>query len=109
MKKFEAYENAVEVARLVRPLVEKIGRHDAKLVDQGRRAAQSIGLNVKEGNRRTGKDRTYAFKVALGSTDEVSGVLDQGEVWGYLTEADTRAARPVIDRECRLLRGLTKQ
>ena len=46
---------------------------------------------------------------ALGSTDEVGAVLDQALVWGYVTEKDLTEARPVIDREARLLRGLTKK
>ena len=103
---FDAYDNAVEISRAMRDLVKAIKAHDADLADQAKRATQSIGLNVAEGRRRAGKDRLYAFRVALASTSEVRGALDQAEAWGYLEAERTETARGLVDREERMLSRL---
>ena len=77
---FHVYEVAKELARACRPLIERIERRDRSLADQARRAAQSVMLNVREGNRRAGRDRLHSFRIAAGSADEVVGALDVAEV-----------------------------
>ena len=62
---FHVYEVAKELARAVRPLMERIERKDRSLADQVRRAAQSVMLNVREGNRRVGRDRAHGFRNRL--------------------------------------------
>ena len=104
---FVAYEVSLEIIRRLRPLLATIGKHDRDLEKQGRRAASSIALNLKEGNRRTGKDRAYHFTVAAGSADEVVGVLEISEAWEYLSEAATRPVLALLDRQLALTWGLT--
>ncbi len=103
---FDAYDNAVEISRAMREVVKAIKPHDPDLADQAKRATQSIGLNVAEGRRKAGKDRLHAFRVALGSTSEVRGALDQAEAWGYLEADRMETARALVDREERMLARL---
>ena len=100
---FDAYDVAVEIAREMRPIVEKLRRFDKDLADQTRSACQSIGLNVAEGDRRTGGDRNHLFKVALGSTGETQAALHQAEAWGYVREEETTKALELLDREKAML------
>ncbi len=100
---FDAYDVAVEIAGEIRPIVEKVRRFDKDLAEQTRRACQSIGLNVAEGDRRTGGDRTHLFKVALGSTGETLAALHQAEAWGYVREEETTKALELLDREKAML------
>ena len=106
-RRFEAYEIALEIIRELRGVLATIKKHDRDLEKQGRRAATSIALNLKEGNRRQGKDRTYHFTVAAGSADEVLGVLDVSEAFGYVQSAAVGSLRELLDRELAMAWRLT--
>ncbi len=106
-QKFEAYEIALEIIRELRGVLVTIKRHDRDLEKQCRRAAASIALNLKEGNRRQGKDRTYHFTVAAGSADEVVGVLDVSQAFGYVQGAAVQTLRELLDRELAMAWRLT--
>jgi four helix bundle protein len=100
---FHVYEVAKELARAARPLIERIERRDRPLADQARRAIQSVLLNVREGNRRVGRDRQHGFRIAAGSADELVGALDVAEVMGYLAPADIAAPLTLADRVLAML------
>ena len=103
---FHVYEVARELARSVRPLMERIERRDRGLADQVRRAAQSVMLNVREANRRVGRDRAHGFRIAAGSADEIIGALDVAEVMGYLEVGDLAAPLGLADRVLAMLHRL---
>ena len=100
---FHVYEVAKELARASRPLIERIARFDRSLADQARRAATSTLVNIREGNRRAGRDRAHLFRVAAGSADELVGALDVAEVMGYLSPADLVAPLALADRVLAML------
>ena len=66
-----------------------------------------MALNLKEGSRRHGGDKTHAFRVAAGSADEVLGALEVAVAWGYLGESTTERARALLDRLGAMLYRLT--
>ena len=100
----EAHVVAQQIIAALAPLMPVLTRHDKDLAGQLRRAANSILLNVGEGQRRRGGDRTYHFTVASGSADESRSVLDAAKAWRI--PLDDREARALIDRELGLLYGL---
>jgi four helix bundle protein len=100
---FHVYEVARELARASRPLIERIERRDRGLADQARRAAQSAMLNIREGNRRAGRDRLHSFRIAAGSADELVGALEVAEVMGYVAAADIAAPLALADRVLAML------
>jgi four helix bundle protein len=100
---FHVYEVAKELARAVRTLIERIARHDRSLADQMRRAMSSVILNVREGNRRAGRDRLHSFRIAAGSADEIVGALDVAEVMGYLAVGDLADPLALADRVLAML------
>ena len=100
---FHVYEVAKELARACRPLIERIARSDRSLADQARRASASAMLNIREGNRRTGRDRAQLFRIAAGSADELVGALEVAEVMGYLSLADIAAPLALADRVLAML------
>src|SRR5687768_1653522 len=85
---FHVYEVALELARVVAPVIEKVGRRDRALADQMRRAVTSVPLNIREGSRRVGRDRLHSYRIAAGSADEVVGALEVAEALGYLARRD---------------------
>jgi len=63
--------------------------------------------NVAEGSKRNGRDPKRFYTMASGSAAEVRAVLDLATAWGW--PIDDRAASALIDREQRLLWGLTRR
>ena len=72
---FEAFEVALALIRSLRPVLSKLRQHDKKLADQIENAANSVGLNLCEGRRRTGRDKLHFWRLAGSSADEVRGGL----------------------------------
>ena len=102
-----AYTVALDLVRALRPVVGELRKYSADAADQVERAASSVVLNIAEGNRRSGRDPQRFFAMAHGSAGEVLGALDLADAWGWKIESE--AARGLLDRELRLLRGLTRR
>jgi four helix bundle protein len=72
---FDAHDRSLDLLRALVPLLAQLAVLDGELASQCRRAAQSVALNVAEASRRTLRDRRNRFRIALGSTSEVSSCL----------------------------------
>ncbi len=73
------HETILELIRDVAPIAEAIGRHDADLARQLRRAMSSVPLNVSEGAAQRGARRNSHYSIALGSAREsVVGSANRG-------------------------------
>ena len=101
-----AYTVALDLIRALRPVVIELRKYSADAADQIERAANSVVLNIAEGDRRSGRDPKRFFAIAHGSAGEIRGVLDLAEAWGWIV-ADS-SARALLDREIGLLWGLTR-
>ena len=64
---FVAYDLSIDLIAVLRPVVARLGTHDAELAMQLRTAATSVALDLAEGRRRIGKDRPHLWRVAAGS------------------------------------------
>jgi len=106
--RFFAHELSLDIIRRLRPLVRILRHQNADLTRQIVKAASSASLNIPEGNRREGKDRTYHFRVAAGSTDEARGVLLTSMAWGYLDETKTAVVLDKMDHLLAILWKLTR-
>jgi len=85
-QRLKCYEYALDVTRMVPTLVKSWPKGTGYLVDQLKRAASSIVLNIAEGNYRQGaKDRARFFGIARGSAGEVSSILDIASAYGYIS------------------------
>jgi four helix bundle protein len=73
-ERLDCYVLACEIARWTRTLPTP--RNDADLLDQLRRAAASVALNIAEGSGRGGKDRAQHFRIAVGSACECTAILE---------------------------------
>jgi four helix bundle protein len=103
-----AYGVAVDALRALRPLLVAIARSDGSLADQLRRAAPAIVLNLAEGSRRRGRDRTFHYRVAAGSADEAKACLDVAEALGYVDADEVAVARGRLDAVLGMLWPLTR-
>jgi four helix bundle protein len=102
-----AYTVALDLIRALRPVVAQLRQYSPDAADQIERAASSIVLNIAEGDRRNGRDPKRFFAIAHGSAGEIRGALDLAEAWGW--QIDCELARALLDRELRLLWGLTRR
>jgi four helix bundle protein len=91
----------------MREVLPRIRKHDPDLFKQARRAMTSVPLNLKEGNRRLGRDRVHHFSIAAGSADELVSVLEVSEAAGYLGRDVVEPVLGLLDRELGMLWGLT--
>lgn len=87
-KKLNVWNEALSLCELIYDFTSQ--RHLSKdfgFKDQIRRACVSIASNISEGDeRRTQKESTYFFYVAIGSTAEVITQLNIARRIGYLDE-----------------------
>ncbi len=103
---FIALQVSLEVIRGLRPVVERLGRHDKDLADQVKRAASSAALNTAEGGKRAGKDAAHFFRIAAGSCAEVRAALGVADGWGHLDGLALAEVGSLLDRQAALLHRL---
>ena len=95
---FQVLEVSLEMAKSVRPVVERIEERSAPLADQLRRAVESVALNFGESRWRRGKDRSNRFTYAAGSAEEARAALRLAVAWGYVSDAEVREADALLGR-----------
>ena len=94
----EALDLSLRVVRSLRQPLARIRSRDRKLHDQIRDAASSSPLNLAEGCRRVGKDRTHLWRIAAGSADEVRTALRVAQAWDYLERRELEQSFELLDR-----------
>ncbi|MCP4899368.1 MAG: four helix bundle protein [bacterium] len=72
---FIAHSTALEAATIVVNLVRRLPSRLNSIADQIIRSANSVHVNLAEGNGRAGKDRIYHFRIAYASAKEVDSHL----------------------------------
>jgi four helix bundle protein len=70
------YADAIEVIRLLEPVLREVKSRNANLADQCDRAATSVALNLSEGAGQRGGNRRQRYLTALGEAREVWGACD---------------------------------
>ncbi len=105
---FHALSVSHSVIASLRPIVMALRKRSPKLADQIERAATGITLNIAEAAERAGKDQLYLYRSAAASCREVRAALRVAIDWGYVDEAQIAAAEALLDRQSRLLYGLTR-
>jgi four helix bundle protein len=76
-QKLDVYRRAVEFLALTAEVSAEVPRGNAALLDQLRRAASSIPLNIAEAAGRTGQaDAARTYAIARGSAMECAAALD---------------------------------
>ena len=108
MNDFQAFEIAIQMVASLKEPLAVIAQRDAELASQLRRAATSVPLNLAEGRRRVGKDRLHLFRIASGSSDEVTACLRVAAAFGYLPEASVAEALGFADRVRGIVWSLTR-
>jgi four helix bundle protein len=106
--RFQVLEFAIELASILRQPADVIRRRDPELHRQLRGAANSIGLNIAEGASRSGRDRSYHFRIAAGSAREARTALRLAAAWNDLPPEAIEPALGLIDRILAMLWPMTR-
>jgi four helix bundle protein len=94
-QKLDVYKCSIEYLSTVRAIYTSLGRGNADLADQLRRASQSIVQNIAEGAGRASRaDKAKHFTIARGSAMECAAHLDviriealmEGHQYEHVTE-----------------------
>jgi four helix bundle protein len=76
-QRLDVYQRAIEFLALAVDICRDVSRGNAAILDQLRRAALSIPLNIAEAAGRTGAaDAARTYAIARGSAMECAAVLD---------------------------------
>jgi four helix bundle protein len=70
------YGDAIEVIRVLEPVLREVKSRNANLADQCDRAATSVALNLAEGSGQRAGNRRQRYLTALGEAREVWGACD---------------------------------
>lgn len=101
------YDLALQMLRGIKPLIDKVARHDRGLADQLQRSAQSSFLHIAEAQSARGRNEVARFTNALCESREARAAMAVALAWGYLTEREAQPADQSLDRMAALLWGLT--
>ena len=102
-----AHSVAIEAIRALRPILTAIARHDRGLASQMREAANSMVLNLGEGQRSDPGTARARFHNAAGSTRETRSALELACAWGYVEPASVAQADELLDRVAAMAHRLT--
>ena len=104
---FHALDVALELIRRLRPIIDKIRRHDRNEAEQLQEASRSIARNLSEGRRRLKGDRRNLWSYAAGSTEEAQTTVRMAHASGWIDDDDWESVRELFDRELAMTWRLT--
>jgi four helix bundle protein len=107
-QRLDVYRAATEFLGLTAKLVTKIPKGHSGLVDQLRRAALSVPLNIAEGSGKFSKDAQRFYAIARGSALECAAILDALQAMAVLDEDALTKARDLLERVVSMLTGLIR-
>lgn len=106
----KAYQHAMRVAALSRPLIKRLPAAEHDLADQWRRASNSIALNLAEGVTRKGSKEFRRFAdIARGSLHEVEAIIDLVQHLGLFQSEDLAELIAARDECARTVYGLLRK
>jgi four helix bundle protein len=108
-QKLDVYKCAIEFLALVMEITQDIPRGHAAVVDQLKRAALSVPLNIGEAAGRTGPaDAARTYAIARGSAMECAAIIDASKILGILDEDAYRRGCDLLKREVEMLTKLCR-
>jgi len=108
-EKLHVYQASIEFLVLTEQTIEHLQRGNSPLIDQLRRAAMSVPLNIAEGyGKRRPADRGRFYDIARGSAHECGAVLDVLQARSLIGDASYRENKALLHRIVSMLVKLVR-
>ena len=108
-EKLEVYKKALNFANSIYNMTSKFPKEERfVLVDQFRRAAISISLNIAEGQGCSNQEFKRYLKIARGSVKECVALISLSELRKYLLASEALELRNDCTELSKMLSGLIK-
>ena len=107
-QRLDVYRASTEFLGLTVRLVTRIPKGYGDLVDQLRRAALSVPLNIAEGSGKFSRDAVRFYTIARGSALECAAILDALQAMAVFDEVALIQARELLERVVSMLTGLIR-
>ena len=104
-EKLDVYQRSIEFLAAALRIAETLPRGQAALVDQFRRAAMSIPLNIAEGSGRSpgSPDRARFRGIVRGSAMECGAILDVVRLLDTASPTESNQAKALLVRVVEML------
>jgi four helix bundle protein len=103
-EKLDVYQSAIEHLAFVVRCLPKIPRGHAGLVDQWRRAAMSVPLNIAEGvGKPSDADRANRYAIARGEAMECGAIIDVVRLLRLVDREELDRAKQLLVRIVQML------
>ena len=108
-EKLDVYRCAIEHLAFVFRSLPKIPRGYSALVDQWRRAAMSVPLNIAEAVGKTSEpDRMNRYAIARGEAMECGAIIDVVRLLNAIDAPDLDSAKLLVTRTVEMLSRLAR-
>jgi four helix bundle protein len=108
-ERLDVYQCAIEHLAFVFRSIPNLPRGYSALVDQWRRAAMSVPLNIAEAVGKTSEaDRNNRYAIARGEAMECGAIIDVVRLVGAVSESDLLAAKQLLVRVVGMLSKLCR-
>ena len=107
-QRLDVYRASTELLAATWKLVTRVPKGNGDIVDQLRRAALSVPLNIAEGSGKFSRDAVRFYTIARGSALECAAILDALQAMAVFEEADLEQARGLLERIVSMLTGLIR-
>jgi len=109
-KQLTAWQVAHQLVLTIYRVTEKFPKHELfGLTNQLRRASVSVTSNIAEGfGRRSNKEKTRFYDIALGSLIEVDNQITVARDLNYIDESTYQQIQAQIERSGKLINGLIR-
>ena len=109
-ERFDVYRLAIDYVAFSYPIVKTLGGVNRQARDQWLRAAQSIPLNIAEGNgKQSLKDKNRFFEIARGSVLECANIHDVLRVCEVIDDDSHRRGKSDLKRVVSMLTRLIQR
>jgi four helix bundle protein len=109
-QKLDVYRASIELLALVVRVTGEVPRGHAAILDQARRAASSVALNIAEGADCWGRgDAARVFAIARGEAMEVAAAIDVLVILDVVSDVDRAIATELLERVIAMLTKMCRQ
>ena len=96
-EKLDVYQKSIQFLALSAKIITNLPKGHADLIDQLKRAALSVPLNIGEASGRTGSlDNARHFAIARGSSLECGAIIDAANALGIIDQRTYYEAKRLI-------------